>query len=361
MKYCFILWTRPEIIKLYSSIKYCKENNLDFFLIHTNQHYSENMDKVFFEELWLESAKYNLWINWGNHWEMTWKMMIWLEEILTLEKPNIVFVQWDTNTVLAWALVASKLGIPVVHIEAWLRSYDNNMPEEINRIVTDHISSFLFCPTQKQKDILLKEGISEDKIFIVGNTIVDSVYIVKDLLKDREKLILDKYKLEKNDYILLTIHRPSNVDNDINIEQILKWINYIQERSKKKIIFPIHPRTKKNIYQFWLEKFLKDLLIIEPVWFFENIALESNSYMIVTDSWWIQEEWCILQKKTLILRENTERPETLDVWGAMLVWNSFENMISWFDILENKSIDWYNPFGDGKSAEKIFNSIKENI
>ena len=120
MKYCFILWTRPEIIKLYSSIKYCKENNLDFFLIHTNQHYSENMDKVFFEELWLESAKYNLWINWGNHWEMTWKMMIWLEEILTLEKPDVVFVQWDTNTVLAGGLVASKLHIPVAHLEAMI-------------------------------------------------------------------------------------------------------------------------------------------------------------------------------------------------------------------------------------------------
>ena len=152
MKYCFILWTRPEIIKLYSCIKFCEENNLDYFLIHTNQHYSPNMDSVFFEELKLNSAKYNLWINGWNHGEMTWKMMISIEKILLDEKPDVVFVQWDTNTVLAGGLVASKLHIPVAHIEAWLRSYDMKMPEEINRIATDHLSTYLFSPTQKQKD-----------------------------------------------------------------------------------------------------------------------------------------------------------------------------------------------------------------
>lgn len=357
MKYCFILWTRPEIIKLYSCIKYADDNNLDYFLIHTNQHYSENMDKVFFDELWLKKAKYNLWINWWNHWEMTWKMMIEIEKILLEEKPNVVFVQWDTNTVLAWWLVASKIWIKVAHIEAWLRSYDMSMPEEINRICTDHLSNYLFSPTQRQKDILLWENIEENKIHVVWNTIVDAVYIVKELSKNNKNDVLKKYNVEENNYILFTSHRPANVDSKENIEDILNAMIELKNISNKKILFPIHPRTKNNIVKFWLEILLDNFLIIEPVWFFENIILESNSYFIATDSWWIQEEACILQKKTLILRENTERPETLDVWWAILVWNSKERIISAFNELEEKNINWYNPFWDWKSAENIFNLI----
>lgn len=360
MKHCFILWTRPEIIKLYSCIKYCEENNLDYFVVHTNQHYSENMDKVFFEELKLKPAKYNLWINGWWHWEMTGKMMIEIEKILANERPDIVLVQWDTNTVLAWWLVTSKLWIQVAHIESWLRSYNMEMPEEINRIVTDHLSDYLFSPTERQKNILLKENIKEEKIFVVGNTIVDAVYKVKELLKNSKNDILQKYLLQENNYILFTTHRPSNVDNKDNLENLLKWIIEIKNLSNKKILFPIHPRTKNNIINFWLEHYLKEFVEIEPVWFFENIILEDNSYLIATDSWWIQEEWCILEKKTLILRENTERPETLEVWWAILVWNNTEKIISWFNELKNKKINWYNPFWNGKSYEKIFNIVKND-
>lgn len=358
MKYCFILWTRPEIIKLYSCIKYIEVDNLDYFVIHTNQHYSENMDKVFFDELGLKKAKYNLWINWWNHWEMTWKMMIEIEKILLEEKPDVVFVQWDTNTVLAWSLVASKIWIKVAHIEAWLRSYDMSMPEEINRICTDHISSYLFAPTQRQKDILLWENMSESKIYVVWNTIVDAIYIVKELSKNNKNEVLIKYNIEENNYILFTSHRPANVDNKENIENILNAMIELKNISNKKILFPIHPRTRNNILRFWLESLLQQFEIIEPVWFLENVILESNAYFIVTDSWWIQEEACILQKKTLILRENTERPETLEVWWAILVWNDKEKIFSAFKELEEKNINWYNPFWDWKSAEKIFNLIK---
>lgn len=357
MIYCFILWTRPEIIKLYSSIKYCEDNNLDYFVIHTNQHYSENMDKVFFNELNLKNAKYNLWINWWNHWEMTGKMMIKIEKILIKEEPNIVFVQWDTNTVLAWWLVASKIWIKVAHIEAWLRSYDMTMPEEINRITTDHLSDYLFSPTQIQKDILLWENILEQKVFVLWNTIVDAVHIVKELSKSKKSEILSKYNIEENNYILLTTHRPNNVDNRKNLESLLKWILEIKKLSRKKILFSIHPRTRKNIVKFWLEKLLEGFEIIEPVWFFENIILENNAFLITTDSGWIQEEACILEKKTLILRENTERPETLEVWGAILVWNNKERIISAYKELENKKIEWYNPFWDWKTAEKIFEEL----
>lgn len=359
MKYCFILWTRPEIIKLFSCINFCEQNNLDYFLIHTNQHYSKNMDEVFFDELSLKKAKYNLWINWSNHWEMTWKMMIEIEKVLLFEKPDVVFVQWDTNTVLAWWLVAAKLWIKLAHIESWLRSYDMNMPEEINRICVDHMSDFLFCPTQTQKDILLREAISEDKIFIVWNTIVDAVYLAKEKSSYFKDKILSKYWIKEGNYILFTTHRPSNVDNKDSLKNILESMIEIWEKTSKKIIFPIHPRTKINIENYWYKDILNRFIVIEPVWFFENIILESNSYIVVTDSWWIQEEACILEKKTLILRENTERPETIEVWWAVLVWNEKEKILSWFNLLENKKVDWSNPFGDWKSSEKIFKILEE--
>ncbi|MDD5213798.1 MAG: UDP-N-acetylglucosamine 2-epimerase (non-hydrolyzing) [Candidatus Gracilibacteria bacterium] len=354
MKHCFILGTRPEIIKLYSCLKYAEQNNLDYFVIHSNQHYSTNMDKVFFDELKLSEAKYNLGINGGNHGEMTGKMMIEIEKILLNEKPDIVYVQGDTNTVLAGGLVASKLGIKVAHIEAGLRSYDKSMPEEINRICTDHLSDFLFSPALRQKEILLKENIDENKIFVVGNTVVDAVYMIKELSKSQTNKVLDKYKIKENDYILLTSHRPSNVDNKENIENILKALIELSNISAKKILFPIHPRTKNNIIKFGLEGLLDSFIVIEPVGFFDNIILESNAYFIATDSGGIQEEACILQKRTLILRENTERPETLEVGGAILVGNNKEKIIQAFRELEKKDINWYNPFGDGKSAEKIF-------
>lgn len=355
MKHCFILWTRPEIIKCYSCIKYAEEHGLDFFIIHSNQHYSENMDKIFFEELWLPQPRYNLWVNWWWHGSMTWRMLIEIEKILLEEKPDVVYVQWDTNTVLAWWLVASKMGIKVAHIEAWLRSYDRTMPEEINRVCVDHISDYLFAPTEKQKWILLKEWIEENKIFVVWNTIVDAVLWIKEKNKDLNTRILEKYGLHKDWYFLLTTHRPSNVDWEESLRNILEWINYLKELTWKEVLFPIHPRTKNNIEKFWLSNLLSNIKVIEPVWFIENVIFESNSYMIVTDSWGIQEEWCILEKKTLVLRENTERPETLEVWWAILVWNSEEKLISSFNVLRDKVINWYNPFWDGKTAQHIFN------
>lgn len=361
MKYCFILWTRPEIIKLYSCIKFCEKNNLDYFIIHSNQHYSTNMDKVFFNELQLPEPKYNLWVNGWTHWIMTWKMMIEIEKILQEEKPDIVYVQGDTNTVLAWWLVASKLWIKVAHIEAWLRSFDMTMPEEINRICTDHLSDYLFSPTYRQKEILQKENINENKIFVVGNTIVDAVYMIKKLSKSKTNKVLSIYNIIPDNYILLTSHRPANVDNKENIESILKAMMDLKSISWKKILFPIHPRTRNNIIKFWLEDLLDNFQVIEPVGFFENIILESNAYFIATDSGGIQEEACILEKKTLILRENTERPETLDVWWALLVWNDKQKIIQAFKELENKKINWYNPFWDWKTAEYIFKIINDNF
>lgn len=353
MKICIILGTRPEIIKLSPIIRYCGKKKLDYFIIHTNQHYSENMDKIFFKELDLPSPRYNLNIGSGNQGDQTGRMIIEIEKILINEKPNIVLVQGDTNSVLAGALAASKLGIKIGHVEAGLRSYDRTMPEEINRIITDHISDYLFCPTKKQKEILVSEGISEAKIFVTGNTIVDSVYqSLKIINKDQ----LKKYNLNPGDYILLTMHRPSNVDNK---EVLTKQINNISKLGKEKdlkIIFPIHPRTKKNIGSFKID-IPDNFKVIEPLGFLDLLSLEKNAKIILTDSGGIQEEACILGVPSLNLRENTERPECVEVGASKIVGSEYGLLIKGYDYFDkSKNLKWRNPFGEN-ATRKIFEFI----
>lgn len=355
-----ILGTRPEIIKLSSIIRYCKENKSSYFIIHTNQHYSENMDAIFFKELDLPKSKYNLEIGSGQHGEMTGRMMIKIEEILLKEKPDIIFVQGDTNTVMAGAFAASKLGIRVGHVEAGLRSYDRTMPEETNRIITDHISDYLFCPTKKQANIALEEGIKRKKIFITGNTIVDAIYECIEIANRKSK-ILNKYNLKHDSFILMTTHRPATVDNKKNLKAILGGIEMIAKKYNKKIIFPIHPRTKKMIEKFKI-KLSNGFILLDPVGYLDMLKLQKESFLIVTDSGGIQEEACILEKKCVIIRENTERPEAVEVGGCVLAGNTNTKKISTkADLLIRKKIAWHNPFGDGKSGRRIFATIKKEL
>src|SRR3989339_466416 len=355
MKIAIILGTRPEIIKLYSILKYCEKNNINYTLIHTNQHYSENMDQIFFEELNLPKPEYNLNIHSGTHGKQTGIMLEKIEEVLLKEKPTHVFVQGDTNSVLAGALAASKLNIKVCHIEAGLRSYDKNMPEEINRIVTDHVSDFLFCPTIKQKEILLSEGISEKKIFVTGNTIVDVIYQIE---KNLNSSILKKNNLIKNNYILLTMHRPSNVDNKEILSKQINNISKIARIYSTKVIFPIHPRTQKNIGKFNINV-PKEIIIISPLGFKDLLALELNAKMIITDSGGIQEEACILNIPSLNLRENTERPECVEVGASRVVGSSYKKLEEGFKYYLKNRKKWNNPFGDGQAFQIIFNILKD--
>ena len=212
MRTSIILGTRPEIIKMASIIKELEKRNEDFFVIHTGQHYSYEMDRIFFEELELPQPEYNLDVGSGTHGAQTGKMLAGIEATLQKERPDMVLVEGDTNTVMAGALAAAKLGIKVVHVEAGLRSFDRSMPEEINRVITDHISDLLFPPTQKGKENLKKEGIAENKIFVTGNTIVDAVYQNLEISKKKKNTLKD-IGLNKKDYILVTIHRQENVDN----------------------------------------------------------------------------------------------------------------------------------------------------
>lgn len=329
---------------------------MDYFLVHTNQHYSQNIDAVFFKELELSQPKYNLGIGSGSHGETTGRMMIGIEDILIKEKPDVVFVQGDTNTVIAGALVASKLGITVGHVEAGLRSYDRTMPEEINRIVTDHVSNFLFCPTEKQANNLLKEGIGKNKIFVSGNTIVDAVIEYTEIAERKSK-ILSQYELLPDDYILMTSHRPATVDVKKNLQAVFRGVERIAKKNGKRVVFPVHPRTKKMVKKFEIGIPAR-FLFIDPVGFLDMLKLQRNSFLIVTDSGGLQEESCILGKKCVIIRESTERPEAVEVGGCVLVGNSDSGKIySEAQKLLRKKVFWHNPFGDGKSGERIVEVI----
>lgn len=355
MKTCFIIGTRPEIIKMSSLVREFINKKYNFFILHTNQHYSENLDKIFFEELELPIPKYNLNIGSGNHGHQTGLMLMRIEDVLIEERPDLIIVEGDTNTVLAGALAASKLHIKIAHVESGLRSYYREMPEENNRVLVDHVSDYLLTPTDNSKETLIKEGIEKKRICVTGNTIVDAVY-QNTKLAEKSKILL-KLKLLKNEYILLTLHREENVDNKNKLEDILKAMEIIFENYSLPIIFPIHPRTKKMIFKFKLT-FPKGMTVIEPLGYLDFLNLQKNSKAIFTDSGGVQEEACILKVPCITLRENTERPETLKVGSNILVGTEVGKIIDAFNFMIKKESNWSNPFGDGKAYKKIINYIK---
>ncbi|MGA9098570.1 MAG: UDP-N-acetylglucosamine 2-epimerase (non-hydrolyzing), partial [Methanotrichaceae archaeon] len=316
MSIAVVLGTRPEIIKMAPVIRECERRHQDYFVLHTGQHYSYEMDRVFFDQLELPQPEHNLDVGSGSHAEQTGKIMSGVEKVLIKEKPSVVLVQGDTNTVMAGALAASKLQIKVGHVEAGLRSFDRNMAEEINRVVADHISDYLFAPTEIARDNLLREGISKDKISVTGNTIVDSVYQSKEI-SERKARVLDRLCLRSREYFLVTAHRAENVDNNNRLSEIIKGLELIKNEFGLSIVFPVHPRTRKMIQEFGLE--FDGIRAIEPVGFLEFLQLEANARLALTDSGGVQEETCILGVPCVTLRDNTERPETLEVKSNLLV------------------------------------------
>ena len=337
-------------------IRECEKQGLNYFILHTGQHYSYNLDRIFFEELELIEAKHNLDVGSGSHAEETGKMLIGIEKILLEEKPDVVLVEGDTNTVLAGALAASKLHIKVGHVEAGLRSYDRRMPEEINRILTDHISDYLFAPTEKAKGNLLREGLDENIIFVTGNTIVDAVY--QNLkIAERKVDILNKLNLNPKGYFLLTAHRQENVDVKERLKGILDGLELVCREFNLPIIYPVHPRARRRIDEFGL-KVPKGVELIEPVGFLDFLQLEANAKLIFTDSGGVQEESCILKVPAVTLRDNTERPETLNIGSNVLVNMDQNKILEGVKKMMDKERTWKNPFGNGKSGKEIIKIIK---
>ncbi|MDR2966549.1 MAG: UDP-N-acetylglucosamine 2-epimerase (non-hydrolyzing) [Methanobacteriaceae archaeon] len=386
MKIAIVLGTRPEIIKMASVIDEIKLKGLNLVLIHTGQHYDHEMSDQFFSDLELPAPDYNIGVGSGIHGEQTALMLEGIERVLINEKVDILLVQGDTNAVLAGALAASKLHIPVGHVEAGLRSFDDTMPEEINRKVADVCSRFYFVPTEQSAINLSLEGINRNKIFITGNTIVDACFRNLKIVKKKSNngSSIEFAKINENDYnkdsllklneldniLTLTLHRAENVDNFDRLNNI---IDALAELVDMNIIFPIHPRTKKTLENFGLFSKLANLKhvhIIKPVGYLDFLSLLSKSFMVLTDSGGIQEEAITLNIPVLTLRYNTERPETIVAGGNILVGSNKEKILEkaksilYDEKFLNKMKNTVNPYGNGDSGKKIvdilINSYKNN-
>ncbi|MFH1283117.1 MAG: UDP-N-acetylglucosamine 2-epimerase (non-hydrolyzing) [bacterium] len=359
MNIAFVLGTRPEIIKMSPVIRACVKERKRFFILHTNQHYSKELDNIFFKDLELPSPKYNLRVGSGTHAEEIGKMMIGIEGILKKEKPSIVLAEGDTNTVLAAGIVASRLHIPLGHVEAGLRSYFREMPEEINRILTDHCSDFLFAPTAKAKSILIGEGIPKRKIFVTGNTIVDAVKQNMNLAGKKSD-IFNLLNLEKNKYFFVTAHREENVDNKSRLSSIFKGLSAVGKKYKIPVVYPMHPRTKKRLDAFNL-KVPDEVTVVNPVGYFDCLKLMVNARLVLTDSGGIQEETCVLKVPCVTLRNNTERPETIMVGSNILAGVNPVKIRSAVGSMLKSKKNWKNPFGDGKAGERIISIISKRV
>ncbi|MGA1821676.1 MAG: non-hydrolyzing UDP-N-acetylglucosamine 2-epimerase [Thermoplasmatota archaeon] len=353
-----VLGTRPEIIKMSPVIRECEDRGVEYSILHTGQHYSYEMDRKFFEQLDLPRADNNLDVGSGTHAQQTGRIMKGIEKVLMRDPVDAVLVQGDTNTVLAGALVSAKLQIPVGHVEAGLRSFDRRMPEEINRIVADHVGEYLFAPTEISRGYLLDEGLPEAKIHVVGNTIVDSLRQNLAISESKVDPLKDLGLSEKG-YFLVTSHRAENVDVRQRFEGILEGLRSIHEEFDLPVIYPIHPRARKFLKRYKLET--GGIELIDPVGFLEFLRLESGARLVLTDSGGVQEETCILGVPCVTLRDNTERPETIEVGSNVLAGaEPFRILERTREMLISRG-NWSNPFGDGESSRRIVNITTEDI
>jgi UDP-N-acetylglucosamine 2-epimerase (non-hydrolysing) len=349
---CIVLGTRPEIIKMSPVLRLLVEKGADHFTLHTGQHYSHNMDRVFFEQLRLEQPKHNLNVGSGTHGEETGKMLAGIERVLMEERPDVVLVEGDTNTVLAGALAAAKLHIRVGHVEAGLRSFDMAMPEEINRIVADHVSDLLFAPTDVSKKNLLREGIDKAKIHVTGNTIVDAI---RQNLALTMKIELPK-EMALDRYFLVTLHRQENVDDPAKLKRLMGALARLHDVFDLPVLYPIHPRTRKRLAEFGIETG-RGVKLVEPVDYLAFLRLEKGATLILTDSGGVQEEACILRVPCVTLRENTERPETVDVGANAIAGTDPEKIVGLARKMVKRKRNWKNPYGNGRSSERIINLL----
>ena len=366
MKICVILGTRPEIIKMAPVIDEINRRSHELLLIHTGQHYDTEMSDNFFLDLELPKPNYNIHVGSGSHGKQTALMMDGIEDVLISEKPDIVLVQGDTNAVLAGALVAQKLHIPVGHVEAGLRSFDVSMPEEINRMGADCCSHLYFVPTEESAINLALEGYLPKDIFITGNSVVDTCF--RNLkIAENSSTIIDDLNLDNlNNIITFTMHRAENVDDKQRLQSI---IGALMELKDFNIIFPIHPRTKKTLENFGLYKKFESLPhihITKPIGYLDFLVLISKSIIILTDSGGLQEEAITLNVPALTLRYNTERPETVTAGGNILVGSDKDYILETANkILNNEEFynnmkNAKNPYGDGNSAVQILDIIEQS-
>lgn len=354
MKPLIVASTRPELIKLSPVMRELERREIKYKFITTGQHYDLRLFDSFVLDLRLRKPDYDIEIGSGSQAYQTAASMMELEKIFIKERPDVVIVEGDTNSVLSASLAAVKLHIPVAHVEAGLRSFDRTMPEEINRILADHCSEVLFPPTEVSALNLTSEGVPARKVFIVGNTIVDATLQNISLANDS---ILQKFP---RDFLLLTLHRAENVDDSTVLKGIMKGI----EALGRDVVFPVHPRTKKMLEKFGIER-LKNFFLTGPLGYLDFLALLKNARLVLTDSGGVQEEAIVLSTPCITLRTTTERPETVEAGGNIIAGVSTEKIIKTVGRvlkggeLYEKMKNAKNPLGDGNSAERIVDILSK--
>ena len=364
MKIVNVVGARPNFVKIAPLVAEMRKHSdeIDPLLVHTGQHYDERMSNLFFKELNIPEPDIDLGVGSASHAVQTAEIMKAFEPIVLEHKPDVVLVVGDVNSTIACGLVAVKLGIKLVHVEAGLRSFDRSMPEEINRMLTDSISDLLFCTEQSGVDNLVREGIPVEKIFLVGNVMIDT--LLENKLKADKSNILNYLNLNSGDFAVLTLHRPANVDDFAAFSRILDALEVIQ--ADMPIIFPVHPRTRKNLGSSFLyertEK-LSKLRLTDPLGYLDFLKLMSSAKLVLTDSGGIQEETTILKVPCLTLRENTERPVTTESGSNKIVGTDTNKIIEAYrQVVNGKWQESHTPpFWDGRAAERIVNILLEKL
>lgn len=356
-----VVGARPQFIKASAISRLMEESKeLVEVMVHTGQHYDFAMSEKFFEELEMPPPKYNLGVGSGSHGVQTGEIMKRLEPVLEKEYPDVVIVYGDTNSTLAGAVTASKIKVPVAHIEAGLRSFNKRMPEEINRIVADHVSTLLFCPTKTAVQNLLNEGITRN-LFNIGDVMYDVALSFSQKAKEKSR-ILCKLGLKKKGYVLATIHRAENSDNRERLFNIFSALKEVEKEID--VVIPLHPRTGKMLRQFGLGNLIDGIKIIEPVGFLDMVSLENSAGLIVTDSGGVQKEAYFHRVPCVTLRDETEWVETLEAR-----WNVLANVDATEGISEaiRASITFsgvrpeINEYGDGRASQKIVRSLERYL
>jgi UDP-N-acetylglucosamine 2-epimerase (non-hydrolysing) len=363
MKVLLIAGARPNFMKIAPIYRAAKNyDQVECKIVHTGQHYDFEMSQAFFEDLDISKPDFFLNAGSGSHAVQTSKIMVTFEKLCEVEKPDLVIVVGDVNSTLACSIVAKKLLIEVAHVEAGLRSFDMKMPEEINRIVTDSISDYFFVTEESGITNLRREGRCEDKIYFVGNVMIDNLFHQLKELEKKDKKRFSTYDLKKNhnNYIFLTLHRPSNVDFKDNFEEIAAALNRIAQ--EKSILFPVHPRTQKMMHQFDI-KLSKEVVLLPPLGFRESLFLWKDAALVMTDSGGLQEETTALGVPCITLRENTERPITIEMGTNVLAGNNKETILEAYSVSIGKRGKEFlgPPKWDGRASERIWEVLINNF
>ena len=355
MKVMSIFGTRPEIIRL-SRIFSKLETNFEHIMVNTNQNFTPELNQIFFSDLKIRKPDYNLKVNTSNYGKEIAEIIEKSEKIILKEKPDILLILGDTNSGLA-AIPASHHGVKIVHLEAGMRAYDFRMPEEKNRVLIDHLSSVLLAYTDYSRENLIRENIHPSKIYVVGNPIIEVInFYIK---KIEESLILKKMKLEPNNYFLITAHRSENVDNPQSLAKIFTGLEKIHLKFKKRIIYPIHPRTLSKIKK----KIPKGIECIKPLGFFDFTKLEKNAFCLITDSGTVPEEALFFGVPCVTIRDSTERPEYLEAGGNILSGLEPDNLVKSIKLITSSKnkLKWIESLGDNKTSDRIANILQGKI